>query len=68
MALWIFFQAWWLLPLFGLLVGWATNWLALKMIFNPKSGSTSDRGASRVCSFNARTRSRPTMVPWSPTM
>lgn len=36
MLIWVFFQAWWLLPLFGLLVGWATNWLALKMIFNPK--------------------------------
>lgn len=36
MLIWMFFQAWWLLPLFGLLVGWATNWLALKMIFNPK--------------------------------
>ncbi|MES1955504.1 DUF445 domain-containing protein [Salinisphaera hydrothermalis] len=38
MALWVFFQPWWLLPLFGLIVGWATNWLALKMIFNPKNG------------------------------
>ena len=37
MLIWMFFQAWWLLPLFGLLVGWATNWLALKMIFNPKN-------------------------------
>ncbi len=36
MAIWVFFKEWWLLPLFGLLVGWATNWLALKMIFNPK--------------------------------
>lgn len=36
MTLWLFFQPWWLLPLFGLIVGWATNWLALKMIFNPK--------------------------------
>lgn len=36
MGVWALFQAWWLLPLFGLLVGWATNWLALKMIFNPK--------------------------------
>jgi len=36
MLIWMFFQAWWLLPLFGLLVGWATNWLALKMIFSPK--------------------------------
>jgi len=36
MLVWVFFKAWWLLPLFGLIVGWATNWLALKMIFNPK--------------------------------
>ncbi len=36
MLIWVFFQPWWLLPLFGLLVDWATNWLALKMIFNPK--------------------------------
>lgn len=33
---WYFYTAWWLLPLGGLIVGWATNWLALKMIFNPK--------------------------------
>ncbi len=25
----------WILPLFGLFIGWATNWLALKMIFEP---------------------------------
>ncbi|ROO31747.1 DUF445 domain-containing protein [Salinisphaera orenii] len=37
MLIWMFFQPWWLLPAFGLLVGWATNWLALKMIFNPKN-------------------------------
>lgn len=36
MLVWIFFQAWWLLPAFGLAVGYATNWLALQMIFNPK--------------------------------
>lgn len=36
MGIWVFFKAWWLLPLFGLIVGWATNWVALKMIFNPK--------------------------------
>lgn len=36
MAVWWFWQSWWLLPLFGLLVGFATNWVALKMIFNPK--------------------------------
>jgi uncharacterized membrane protein YheB (UPF0754 family) len=31
-----FFHAWWILPLFGLLVGWATNWLALRLIFEPQ--------------------------------
>lgn len=36
MLVWLFYQPWWVLPLFGLLVGWATNWLALKIIFNPK--------------------------------
>jgi uncharacterized membrane protein YheB (UPF0754 family) len=34
-ALWSIFQAWWLLPAGGLVVGWATNWLALKMVFRP---------------------------------
>jgi hypothetical protein len=36
MAVWWFYQAWWLLPSFGLLLGYATNLVALKMIFNPK--------------------------------
>lgn len=36
MGVWVFYQSWWLLPAFGLLVGYATNWVALKMIFNPK--------------------------------
>lgn len=36
MGVWIIWHAWWLLPLFGLWVGWATNWLALKMIFSPR--------------------------------
>jgi len=35
-VVWYFYESWWLLPLGGLIVGWATNWLALKMIFNPK--------------------------------
>ena len=26
----------WVIPLFGLFTGWFTDWLALKMIFNPK--------------------------------
>lgn len=34
--IWYFNDAWWQLPLGGIIVGWATNWLALKMIFNPK--------------------------------
>lgn len=35
MSVWYFYQPWWLLPLAGLLVGYATNWLALKLIFQP---------------------------------
>lgn len=35
-VIWYFVNPWWLLPLGGVFVGWATNWLALKMIFNPK--------------------------------
>jgi uncharacterized membrane protein YheB (UPF0754 family) len=35
MVISIFYNPWWMLPLFGLLVGWATNYLALKMIFEP---------------------------------
>jgi uncharacterized membrane protein YheB (UPF0754 family) len=35
MAVWYFYDEWWILPLFGLLVGYATNWLALKLIFEP---------------------------------
>ncbi|MEH0155646.1 hypothetical protein V6R21_15975 [Limibacter armeniacum] len=31
-----FYNPWWLLPLFGVIVGYATNWLALKLIFEPK--------------------------------
>lgn len=36
MFLWHFYQAWWILPLGGLLVGYATNWIAIKIIFEPK--------------------------------
>lgn len=35
-AIWCYWQEWWLLPLGGLLVGYITNWLALKLIFWPK--------------------------------
>ena len=34
-ALWFFFSAWWLLPIVGVVVGFFTNWLAIKMIFRP---------------------------------
>lgn len=35
MFIWNFYPAWWILPVGGLVVGFATNWLALKMIFEP---------------------------------
>jgi len=35
MTVWIFFQDYWILPAFGLLVGLATNWIALNIIFRP---------------------------------
>lgn len=36
MVVWIFSHTWWTLPVGGLIVGYATNWLALKMIFEPQ--------------------------------
>ncbi len=36
MGIFMIWDYWWLLPLGGLLVGYATNWLALKMIFEPR--------------------------------
>jgi len=35
MIIWWNIQPWWLLPVAGLFVGYATNWLALKLIFYP---------------------------------
>lgn len=35
MVVWYFFPFWWILPLFGILVGYYTNFLALKLIFRP---------------------------------
>lgn len=35
LAVWVVHPAWWVLPLFGAAVGYATNWLALQMIFRP---------------------------------
>jgi uncharacterized membrane protein YheB (UPF0754 family) len=36
LTLWLLFHEPLIMPVFGLLVGWFTDWLALKMIFNPK--------------------------------
>ena len=35
MLAWVGYPAWWVLPFFGFFVGYATNWLALKLIFEP---------------------------------
>lgn len=35
MLVWIFFPSWWVLPAFGIAVGYATNWIALNLIFRP---------------------------------
>ena len=36
MFIWQGFAQAWMLPFFGVLVGWATNWVALNLIFRPK--------------------------------
>jgi uncharacterized membrane protein YheB (UPF0754 family) len=36
LGLWILFRQPLIMPVFGLIVGWFTDWLALKLIFNPK--------------------------------
>lgn len=35
LLVWILYPVWWVLPLFGLVVGYATNWIALNVIFRP---------------------------------
>lgn len=35
MGVWIIYKGWWILPLFGAIVGYATNWIALRIIFQP---------------------------------
>jgi uncharacterized membrane protein YheB (UPF0754 family) len=35
-AVFLVYPAWWVLPLFGLFVGYFTDWLALKMLIHPK--------------------------------
>lgn len=36
MTLWVLFHEPLIMPAFGLIVGWFTDWLALKLIFNPR--------------------------------
>ncbi len=36
MLQWVALPIWWTLPIAGFAVGYATNWIALKMIFHPK--------------------------------
>lgn len=36
MLVWVYFPADWSLPLAGFVVGYATNWIALRMIFSPR--------------------------------
>lgn len=35
LAVWIFLPSWWVLPAFGVIVGYATNWFAINIIFRP---------------------------------
>jgi uncharacterized membrane protein YheB (UPF0754 family) len=36
MLQWVAFPLWWTLPVAGFAVGYATNWLALKLVFSPQ--------------------------------
>ena len=35
MVVWYYFPFWWILPLFGIMVGYTTNFLAIRLIFRP---------------------------------
>jgi uncharacterized membrane protein YheB (UPF0754 family) len=37
MGVWILYPIWWVLPFFGFLVGYVTNWIALKLVFEPQT-------------------------------
>ncbi|MEZ4288293.1 MAG: DUF445 family protein [Polyangiales bacterium] len=37
MFVWLIYPKWWILPLAGFIVGYATNWIAIKMIFRPQA-------------------------------
>lgn len=36
LSIWLVYPAWYVLPLGGLVVGYLTNWIAIKIIFEPK--------------------------------
>ncbi len=36
MVTWLFYQSPWILPAFGIFIGFASDWLALQMLFHPK--------------------------------
>lgn len=36
LVVWITYPAWWILPVFGFAVGYLTNWVALRLVFEPK--------------------------------
>jgi len=36
LLVWVLYPAWWILPFFGFLVGYATNWIAIKLVFEPQ--------------------------------
>jgi len=36
MLIWVEYPAWWILPAAGFFVGYATNWIAIKMVFHPQ--------------------------------
>ncbi len=40
LSIWVIYPAWWILPLFGFLVGYATNWVAIKLVFEPQEPKT----------------------------
>jgi hypothetical protein len=35
LTVWAFYKSWWVLPFFGGLVGYVTNWIAINLIFRP---------------------------------
>ena len=40
LIIWVIYPAWWVLPFFGFAVGYATNWIAIKLIFEPREPRT----------------------------